>query len=79
MLEMTSTMTVTTYGRILYSCVGINGMTRRRYRIIRAPKSTEPQMAPSGRHMQKMTSATASQPTPDRPSWFHTQPAMVMM
>ena len=38
-----------------------------------------PQMAADGFHRQKMTSATASQPTPDRPSWFHTPPAMVMM
>ena len=38
-----------------------------------------PQMAADGFHRQKMTSATASQPTPDRPSWFHTQPAMPVM
>ena len=32
-----------------------------------------------GLHRQKITSATASQPSPDRPSWFQTHPEMVIM
>ena len=51
----------------------------RKYIIINAPNSALPQIALRGFQMQKMTRATDSQPTPDRPSWFHVAPAVVMM
>lgn len=51
----------------------------RKYIIMRAPKIIDPQIAFNGRHMQKITKATASQPTPESPSWFQTLPAVVVM
>lgn len=66
-------------GKDLIELGGDKGNGQPEVEVIRAPNRTEPQMAVRGRHMQKMTNATASQPTPERPSWFHTQPAMVVI
>ena len=50
-----------------------------RYMIISAPKSTELHVDFSGLHVQKITSATASQPVPASDASIQTQPAVVIV
>ena len=50
-----------------------------RYMIISAPNSSDPHRECSGFQVQKMTSATDSQPTPERDASIQTQPAVVMV